>query len=243
VAPYQKIAVECFACGKSIKKSPSAVKERNFCCRKCFGAYWSKTTGIKAKHRAENRRVECVCKTCGKQFTIIKSWLKNGGGAFCSRACMNAHKRTVTGEEHPLYTQVTCVCQWCGSEYKSKKVLSTRTKFCSRQCQGAYTIKHQARAATGIENAVEFMLKEVGADYESQKRMGRFLCDFYVCAADLVIECDGIYWHGIPKVKKRDKNKDKWLVLHGHRVLRLKEMDINLNPDWCKLQILIAVSV
>lgn len=239
---HQKVAVQCFTCGKSFLRYPSAVRERNFCCTKCFGAHWGKTTGIKAKNRSENRRVECTCQTCGKHFTIIQSWQKNGGGTFCSRACMNAHKRTVTGENHPLYTKVTCTCEWCGAEYLSKKSLANRTRFCSRQCMGAYTIKHQAKSATGIESAVASMLKEIGAKYDPQKQMGRFLCDFYVGSANLVIECDGFYWHGIPKVKKRDKNKDKWLAAHGYRVLRLKEHDINRNPDWCKLQILIAIS-
>lgn len=32
-------------------------------------------------------RVECVCVTCGKSFLRYASWVKQGGGRFCSREC------------------------------------------------------------------------------------------------------------------------------------------------------------
>lgn len=74
---------------------------------------------------------------------------------------------------------------------------------------------------TDIELIVEATLQELGIEYKSQKQIGRWRVDFYVPSENLVIECDGDYWHSIPEVQERDSRKDAYLTQQGYNILRL----------------------
>jgi very-short-patch-repair endonuclease len=80
---------------------------------------------------------------------------------------------------------------------------------------------------TSIEIKVGEILKEIGINYISQKVMGPYIVDFYLPDAKIVIECDGDYWHNLPKLKARDERKDRWLNSHGQKVIRIWEHEIN----------------
>lgn len=55
----------------------------------------------------------------------------------------------------------------------------------------------------------------------------RLVFDFYVPRFNLLIECDGDYWHSKPKVKTRDARKTAQARKLGYRVERLTESFIN----------------
>ena len=73
--------------------------------------------------------VNVNCKNCQKEFNAKPSWIKNGYGKFCSRAC--GYKNRLNGKE------VSCAI--CNQKtYKSKKALcSSKSKkyFCGKSCQ------------------------------------------------------------------------------------------------------------
>ena len=75
-------------------------------------------------------------------------------------------------------------------------------------------------------------LSENFIEFEKEKYfsgLGGFV-DFYVPKYNIVIECDGAYWHGLPGAKERDERRDKFLLGVGINVLRLPEE--NINNDW-----------
>jgi len=76
---------------------------------------------------------------------------------------------------------------------------------------------------TSIERMVAEILQLLNIEYEQEKRIGKYIADFYIPAQNLIIECDGDYWHSLPDVKKRDKQKDKYLRKQGYTVKRLPE--------------------
>jgi len=82
---------------------------------------------------------------------------------------------------------------------------------------------HRPTKPTSIEIAVQTFLTGAGIDFVSQKRIGSYLIDFYLPKQNIAIECDGEYWHGLPKTKARDKRRDLWLSEKGHEVIRLPE--------------------
>ena len=83
------------------------------------------------------------------------------------------------------------------------------------------------RKNTTIEVAVYKELKKRGFIFETQKPVGdRFVVDAYIPSLNLVIECDGVYWHSLPKTKERDVVKNKYLKNKGYELLRLGELDI-----------------
>lgn len=62
-------------------------------------------------------------------------------------------------------------------------------------------------------------------------RVGKFRADFYLPKKNLIIECDGEYWHMTQKIKLRDNRKDKLLEKLGYNILRLSGQDI-INRDF-----------
>jgi len=80
-----------------------------------------------------------------------------------------------------------------------------------------------ATAGTSIERAVWEILDALGVEYETQKRIGPYFVDIYVSLKNLVIECDGEWWHSQPEAIRRDKAKDTYLKKRGYYVLRLPE--------------------
>jgi len=79
---------------------------------------------------------------------------------------------------------------------------------------------------TSIEKAIKEILLIKKIDFEQQKQLGPWFVDFYLPKYNLVIECDGDYWHSLPDVVKRDKCKNHWLWRNGFSYIRLKEKDI-----------------
>jgi very-short-patch-repair endonuclease len=79
---------------------------------------------------------------------------------------------------------------------------------------------------TSIERAVGAVLSELGEPHEPQKRLADLRVDFYLPARNLVIECDGTYWHSKPGAAEKDAKRDVRLQASGYRVVRLPEGDI-----------------
>ncbi|GAG53584.1 unnamed protein product, partial [marine sediment metagenome] len=90
-------------------------------------------------------------------------------------------------------------------------------------------IKQQSsKEPTSIEKKVYDELKARGLLFETQKLInGRFLVDAWIPSLNLIIEADGDYWHGLDRVKKRDKAKNAYLKTCGFNLLRLTETEIN----------------
>lgn len=74
----------------------------------------------------------------------------------------------------------------------------------------------------------------------------KFVCDFALPLFNIIIECDGDYWHANPKIYdpsnlsktqiekvKRDKLKDIYLSKKGWKVFRFFESDIHKNFKNC----------
>lgn len=54
----------------------------------------------------------------------------------------------------------------------------------------------------------------------------RWFCDYYLPSYNLILECDGEYWHSLEKVVRKDRVKNSYLLEKGYNLLRLKESDI-----------------
>ena len=81
---------------------------------------------------------------------------------------------------------------------------------------------------TSIELKFRNWLDEKKINYIHPFNLGnRFQCDFYLPFLNLIVECDGTYWHNRPDMKKRDKAKDAYAKKCGFDILRLTEEEIN----------------
>lgn len=79
---------------------------------------------------------------------------------------------------------------------------------------------------SSLEIAVCLVLDKLGVNYETQKPLGYYVVDIFIPDRNLVIECDGKYWHDLPRRIQRDKRLEGWLKKHGYQLLRLPEADI-----------------
>ena len=105
--------------------------------------------------------------------------------------------------------------------------------------------KHKEFGTSKLEEKfMEEFLDRLGIKYKYQfkaESIGRYY-DFYIPSANILIEIDGVYWHGFGKTHEEknpmqkhnervDKQKDLWAVLNGYKLIRIWENDINNNSS------------
>lgn len=101
---------------------------------------------------------------------------------------------------------------------------------------------------TKIEEKIENFLKEQNIDYIYSFILNRRQYDFCIKNYNILIEADGDYWHGNPKIydvlserqhlkQLDDKIKDRIAKENGYTILRFWEKDINLNFEDVKTKI------
>ena len=84
---------------------------------------------------------------------------------------------------------------------------------------------------TKIEVKIQNFLKQLGIEFFTHQYMKEikhgYQCDVLIPSMNLVIECDGNYWHKYPIGLERDHIRTKELIEQGFKVLRLWEVEIN----------------
>ncbi len=83
---------------------------------------------------------------------------------------------------------------------------------------------------TSIEVKIQNFLKQLSIEYFTHQYMKidhGYQCDILIPSMNLVIECDGDYWHKYPIGNDIDHVRTKELIKKGFKVLRLWEFEIN----------------
>lgn len=104
--------------------------------------------------------------------------------------------------------------------------------------------------ATKIEIKISEYLESENIEFIKNMKINYFYVDFYLPLYNIVLECDGDYWHSNPKFYKnknltdvqiknldRDKRKNKMLEDNKIKYLRFWEYDIHNNFDKVKYEI------
>ena len=90
--------------------------------------------------------------------------------------------------------------------------------------------KRRRRAMTYVEKKLWDELRRLDIHVRRQAPIGRFVVDFVVHNAALVIELDGGI-HKLPDVQLRDLERTAWLEGQGYRVLRLSNDEVLADPS------------
>lgn len=229
---FNSIEKACAFCGKIFTAHPGEIKmgKGKYCSRACSNMDNAKRRPVwnKGRRAGEDR----VCGICGKTYYASPARMKNES-KYCSRECFSESKRRVIGTNHPLYRKQDVECFNCGKAIKRipAKLALYEHPFCSRRCVGAYVKSHQPER-TSIEIAMRDELTAAGIAFTEQYAHAYGVADFFI-EPNLIVECDGDYWHKIPKVAARDRSKDKTLGADGFNVIRFWEKDIHANPAGC----------
>ena len=144
------------------------------------------------------------CEICSKEFYVYPGQNRR----FCSPEC------NYIGQTR----QEKRICQTCGQPFSTNQKRVKR--FCSRICA------LNSRASTDIEMIIELWLQEHGIIYELQKPLcGVTIADFFV-KPNIVIYCDGSYWHSLSRNRRKDFLQNRTLRENGYRVIRLPGSEI-----------------
>ncbi len=119
---------------------------------------------------------------------------------------------------------------WNKGKKRSKE---TKRKISEAQIKYLSSGKHIYKD-TKIELKIEAELKRVNLNYQKQVAICKVgVVDFFLPDYDVIIECDGDYWHNRDDHKQRDATKDLVWMFNNYKVFRFWEHEINESPKNC----------
>ena len=176
--------IKCNTCKTKFERVPSRIKEKNYCCVKCYDkSKQTKTTrcglcnksisvipsrghrnknnycSVECAHAAKKQpRIRCMCSNCKKIFwrkeSRITFPIKN---VFCSSKCNKQYRKNNTTEK--IYN-----CASCGQKIKVPlhKVKKSKNHFCSRSCTAKFYgfLQKIHRSRSKLEHYLEAQIKE-----------------------------------------------------------------------------------
>lgn len=178
------------------------------------------------------------CKECNTSHYRQKHQLT--GNHFCSRACYASFKK---GQDLGGWIKVECY--ECKQEFKKQRYLYKNRinlhHFCTHQCYSSYKAQKGNTPYTGAtkpEKYLKKVLQELKTNFISQKlftsaEYGRCYYDFYLPDTNTVIEVDGDYWHGNPKIYPTlNEQQQKCKIRDRQKELVLKQKNVILIRVW-----------
>lgn len=136
-----------------------------------------------------------------------------------------------SNEDHYNWKGGKPKCLVCGKEivYSATKCKPCSFKDKDYRKMGLKGVISQSKGKiTSIEKIVYDFLEEKNIIFEKQKLINnRFLVDTYIPKHNLIIECDGDYWHNLEHIKTKDRKENAYLRKCGFNLLRLSEKEIN----------------
>lgn len=240
--PYNKLPERRLCCAycQRITWIHAGLRTRKYCNAACRIA----STRGRVSHNKQTP-IEICCQWCGKVFPVKASLQSK---RYCSRQCASRGKTLIRGTDHHLYIAASHVerrCATCGTRFTVKRaiVLKGWGRFCSRACVGAYSVALQKGRPSSLEHRVATVLKQLGEPYYAQMPLGPWCADFFLPRLNLVLECDGLYWHTQEHVQVRDRRKNGWLRKHGYALVRLTEAEIRADAMYAVQKALASVQV
>lgn len=154
---------------------------------------------------------------------------------------------SLSGENHPLYGKRHSEdSRRKMSEAAKRRLVNDpgRMKRMSDLARAKWrALGHRIyRTPTSIELSVARVLDLLNVQYEQQRVIGPYIVDIYIADRNLIIECDGDYWHTLPGAQERDRVRDQWLEGQGYHVCRLWEHDIDADPQTAVFQAISLIS-
>lgn len=176
------------------------------------------------------------CKECGKEFYLPPS----GTRKYCSRKCSEPHTTASLIKRARLYkhpqrlVHPVRICKTCGKEFTvfPYELNMRACDYCSNACQ----LKSFAwNNETSIERDFREELERRNIEFEAQAKVDRFIADFRI--GNIIVECDGTYWHGTDEAKDRDKRKNSTYKKLGYKLFRFTDIQIKGDLISCVDQI------
>lgn len=257
---------KCEHCGNLINKEKiyilySRISVPKYCCEKCYKQHIEEYK-IKQKIKLKTKK----CQICGQEYIYDDSRPRLG-------TCSNENCKKIVRERlnnkiketHWAYKENKddIISRRVETRLKNDKKLNRKYIAWNKGKTGIYsketiekirqsTIKQlneQRIHKTGIEKIIENFLKEEKINYKYSYILEKRQYDFCLLDYNILIECDGDYWHGNPKFypnpsehqlmkQKDDLIKTNIAKNNNFFIFHFWEYDIMHNLDNIKDQIL-----
>jgi hypothetical protein len=124
--------------------------------------------------------------------------------------------------------------EWKLRQSARMKLLWSDPKYRGKTLESLASVFTKGFRST-LEITTSSILSSLGCDYIEQKVVGPWIFDFYIPANNLFIECQGEYWHSLPRAVSRDLAKRTYLkkAFADSKILYLNEIDF-ANPEIVK---------
>lgn len=240
-AHQRRAILMCMNCGKTYQTHRRSLRRgTRFCSRPCKKESQRHDASIPMF-------LEIPCAICQQPF--MAKWFAERGDSgerqkFCSRDCASKHHASIIkGKPWCLKSKprVPCVCAQCGKSFtkypsRAKEQKGTKADLCSKSCASAYIsqIVAHSKKRTDIEIIMADLLRKNGIPFKEQALMfNKWTVDFLIEEWNLVVQCDGIYWHSLPKTAARDKGQNAYFKKVGVDLLRFNDQEIKNKPEAC----------
>lgn len=224
----------CEYCGKNFWVQPFySAHGRKYCSRTCYGA-------------SMERRVTCTCQQCGKEFSVLP---KQSQQMFCSWGCLHQHRREALPAEEikRMYLDGNLAMPQIAKQFGvSVSSIQSRLEAMNIPRRNhSERIVSQTRFGNSLEMEMQRILDELGFAYKHSQKIEQRFFDFYLPDFNVLIECDGTFWHADPRFfpnrdnlyalqKKNiaaDTKKNILAQERGYILLRFWEYDVWNNRD------------
>ena len=226
LAQTRRLQKPCAYCKKLMDLRPSEAS-RKFCDIVCKYAVLLDESGT-SRFGPKNGRGTFACQECGRISDVHRYDAEHR--RFCSSECCLRQQARVNAAP-----QVALACLWCGVTYQRPQSYvrhnSRRPKFCSRECNGAYTARYKQNRVSGTEKQFLDRLESCGLRFTRQVRVKHFVVDALCTSQNVVIEFDGEYWHSLEHIKRKDERKSIAVASAGYRLIRVPERSWLDDPE------------
>ena len=163
--------------------------------------------------------LHCVCTACRKEF-------HSTGTGRQVKFCPECRPLALSGERNPNWAgRVPVICPCDTKFFVTPHQKELGRTFCSTPCSNIFRNQSNKKSGTNIEIIIQRWLEKKGIPFESQVVIPKVgIVDFL--AGTTVLECDGEYWHTLPKRAQYDARRDRKLNKLGYPVIRLNSTEI-----------------
>lgn len=180
---------------------------------------------VNSKSKRKENRVSVTCANCGQPKIIARRRLSDLSKRVCKKCAMMKkwnnpeYRNLISSGQREISKKL-----WNDINYRQKVVssnsriwslrkheLSIRAKELWKndgyRLNMATALSMQLKQPSSIQRLLYKYLDDLGIKYEVEYPLGFYVFDCFIPDKKLLIECQGDYWHTLPKAERNDKSK------------------------------------
>ena len=168
--------------------------------------------------------VTIVCPNHGKFSQLASAHLRGQGCPSCAQVVRSAEKRSLWSDPlfkmkmHGVFAEnfdtrsANSRHMWADSAFREKALLRNKDMWKSIEFRNKMAIIRQSMPIISALNKTVFaLLERLGIPYVAEHPVGPWNFDVFIPSHNLLIECQGEYWHNLPRAVRNDKSKATYI--------------------------------